>query len=131
MKSAAWWPRRRSPISRLAVPRYTTTDGTIRETQRNIPSSREGLRDLQDSQRPDRARGIGVRVPDVRHAFCLDGLKVSTINLRGAMSDTLFPCTLVGSYPQPDWLIDKEVLRQAAFRRARARRSCGACPNRS
>lgn len=26
------------------------------------------------------------------------------------MNNTLFPCTLVGSYAQPDWLIDKEKL---------------------
>jgi 5-methyltetrahydropteroyltriglutamate--homocysteine methyltransferase len=32
----------------------------------------------------------------------------------------LFPCTLVGSYPQPDWLIDKEVLRGRFPPRTRA-----------
>ncbi|MBX5462173.1 MAG: 5-methyltetrahydropteroyltriglutamate--homocysteine methyltransferase [Steroidobacteraceae bacterium] len=26
------------------------------------------------------------------------------------MADMLFPCTLVGSYPQPDWLIDRKAL---------------------
>ena len=27
------------------------------------------------------------------------------------MALPLFPCTLVGSYPQPDWLIDRERLK--------------------
>ncbi len=36
------------------------------------------------------------------------------------MSDFLFPCTLVGSYPQPDWLIDKEVLKGRFPPRTRA-----------
>jgi 5-methyltetrahydropteroyltriglutamate--homocysteine methyltransferase len=35
-------------------------------------------------------------------------------------TDQLFPCTLVGSYPQPDWLIDKEVLRGRFPPRTRA-----------
>jgi 5-methyltetrahydropteroyltriglutamate--homocysteine methyltransferase len=36
------------------------------------------------------------------------------------MTEPLFPCTLVGSYPQPDWLIDKEVLRGRFPPRTRA-----------
>jgi 5-methyltetrahydropteroyltriglutamate--homocysteine methyltransferase len=36
------------------------------------------------------------------------------------MAGPLFPCTLVGSYPQPDWLIDKEVLRGRFPPRTRA-----------
>ncbi len=36
------------------------------------------------------------------------------------MTDSLFPCTLVGSYPQPDWLVDKEVLRGRFPPRTRA-----------
>ena len=36
------------------------------------------------------------------------------------MAEPLFPCTLVGSYPQPDWLIDKEVLRGRFPPRTRA-----------
>ena len=36
----------------------------------------------------------------------------------------LFPTPLVGSYPQPEWLIDRKKSR-GAFRRACARRSCG------
>ncbi|MEP7248102.1 MAG: 5-methyltetrahydropteroyltriglutamate--homocysteine methyltransferase [Gammaproteobacteria bacterium] len=37
------------------------------------------------------------------------------------MTRQLFPCTLVGSYPQPDWLIDKEALRGRFPPRTRAR----------
>jgi 5-methyltetrahydropteroyltriglutamate--homocysteine methyltransferase len=37
------------------------------------------------------------------------------------MAEPLFPCTLVGSYPQPDWLIDKEALRSRFPPRTRAR----------
>lgn len=36
------------------------------------------------------------------------------------MTEPLFPCTLVGSYPQPDWLIDKDVLRGRFPPRTRA-----------
>jgi 5-methyltetrahydropteroyltriglutamate--homocysteine methyltransferase len=36
------------------------------------------------------------------------------------MAGPLFPCTLVGSYPQPDWLIDKAVLRGRFPPRTRA-----------
>ena len=38
----------------------------------------------------------------------------------------LFPTTLVGSYPQPEWLIDRKS-SPGAFRRACVRRSCGVC----
>jgi 5-methyltetrahydropteroyltriglutamate--homocysteine methyltransferase len=34
---------------------------------------------------------------------------------------TLFPCTLVGSYPQPDWLIDRKALSGRFPPRTRAR----------
>jgi 5-methyltetrahydropteroyltriglutamate--homocysteine methyltransferase len=39
------------------------------------------------------------------------------------MADTLplFPCTIVGSYPQPDWLIDREKLAKRFPPRTRAR----------
>ena len=37
------------------------------------------------------------------------------------MIDRLIPTTLVGSYPQPDWLVDKEVLLAAAPPRVRMR----------
>jgi 5-methyltetrahydropteroyltriglutamate--homocysteine methyltransferase len=37
---------------------------------------------------------------------------------------TLLPTSLVGSYPQPDWLVDRDNLRGAFA--ARARKSCGA-----
>lgn len=37
------------------------------------------------------------------------------------MTEPLFPCTLVGSYPQPDWLIDKEMLKGRFPPRTRAR----------
>lgn len=33
----------------------------------------------------------------------------------------LFPCTIVGSYPQPDWLIDRDKLKQQFPPRTRAR----------
>lgn len=38
-----------------------------------------------------------------------------------AMFDRLIPTTLVGSYPQPDWLIDKQMLRAGAPPRVRLR----------
>jgi len=41
----------------------------------------------------------------------------------------LFPTTLVGSYPQPEWLIDRKS-SPGAFRRACARKSCGGFPSR-
>jgi len=31
---------------------------------------------------------------------------------------TLFPTTLVGSYPQPEWLIDRQKARQSLSRPA-------------
>jgi 5-methyltetrahydropteroyltriglutamate--homocysteine methyltransferase len=34
---------------------------------------------------------------------------------------TLFPCTLVGSYPQPNWLIDRKALAGRFPPRTRAR----------
>lgn len=37
----------------------------------------------------------------------------------------LFPATIVGSYPQPDWLIDRQKLAGRFPPRVRAR-SCGA-----
>jgi 5-methyltetrahydropteroyltriglutamate--homocysteine methyltransferase len=37
------------------------------------------------------------------------------------MTQTLFPCTLVGSYPQPDWLINKEILKGRFPPRTRAK----------
>ena len=43
----------------------------------------------------------------------------------------LIPTTLVGSYPQPDWLIDRErLLEPPAAARARAW-SCGGCRSRT
>jgi 5-methyltetrahydropteroyltriglutamate--homocysteine methyltransferase len=36
------------------------------------------------------------------------------------MTEPLFPCTLVGSYPQPDWLVDKDVLKGRFPPRTRA-----------
>ena len=40
----------------------------------------------------------------------------------------LFPTSLVGSYPQPDWLIDRARLA-AASRRGSGPGSCGGCPS--
>ena len=37
------------------------------------------------------------------------------------MADLLFPCTLVGSYAQPDWLIDKKKLASRFPPRVRAK----------
>jgi 5-methyltetrahydropteroyltriglutamate--homocysteine methyltransferase len=37
------------------------------------------------------------------------------------MTQPLFPCTLVGSYPQPDWLINKEILKGRFPPRTRAK----------
>ena len=37
------------------------------------------------------------------------------------MAEPLFPCTLVGSYPQPDWLIDRKALAGRFPPRTRAR----------
>jgi len=36
------------------------------------------------------------------------------------MSNSLYPCTIVGSYPQPDWLIDKKLLAARFPPRTRA-----------
>ena len=41
----------------------------------------------------------------------------------------LLPTTVVGSYPQPDWLVDRGALTRTACR-ARARTTCGASPSR-
>lgn len=38
-----------------------------------------------------------------------------------SMDFPLFPCTIVGSYPQPDWLIDREKLAKRFPPRTRAR----------
>ena len=37
----------------------------------------------------------------------------------------LLPTSVVGSYPQPDWLIDRAAARRRACRRASGRSSCG------
>ncbi len=37
------------------------------------------------------------------------------------MNNTLLPTTVVGSYPQPDWLVDREVLAQNLVPRVRMR----------
>ncbi len=37
------------------------------------------------------------------------------------MPDTLLPTTVVGSYPQPDWLVDREMLREHIVPRVRLR----------
>ena len=37
------------------------------------------------------------------------------------LPNTLLPTTLVGSYPQPDWLIDRRLLAEIVPPRARAR----------
>ena len=42
----------------------------------------------------------------------------------------LFPTTLVGSYPQPEWLIDREKLA-GRFPPRVVPASCGASPSRS
>src|SRR4029077_8862533 len=51
----------------------------------------------------------------VRHLFrnCIRMPKIST--------NTLLPTTLVGSYPQPDWLIDRRRLSKMVPPRAQAR----------
>src|SRR4051812_37057697 len=51
----------------------------------------------------------------VRHPFrnCIGMLKIST--------NKLLPTTLVGSYPQPDWLIDRRRLSEIVPPRAQAR----------
>src|SRR5216110_2800118 len=35
------------------------------------------------------------------------------------MSEPLLPTTVVGSYPQPDWLVDKDVLKSQTVPRVR------------
>ena len=42
----------------------------------------------------------------------------------------LLPTTVVGSYPQPDWLIDRRKPRPSERRRACARARCGESPSR-
>src|SRR5437764_10615724 len=37
------------------------------------------------------------------------------------MAETLLPTTVVGSYPQPDWLVDKSVLKSQTVPRVRLR----------
>ena len=37
------------------------------------------------------------------------------------MSSTLLPTTVVGSYPQPDWLVDRDALGTKSVPRIRAR----------
>jgi 5-methyltetrahydropteroyltriglutamate--homocysteine methyltransferase len=37
------------------------------------------------------------------------------------VTERLLPCTVVGSYPQPDWLIDRELLQAHAVPRVRVR----------
>ena len=44
------------------------------------------------------------------------------------MADRLLPTTVVGSYPQPDWLVDRERLQHDACRGC-ARRRSGGCPS--
>jgi 5-methyltetrahydropteroyltriglutamate--homocysteine methyltransferase len=44
------------------------------------------------------------------------------------MSTTLLPTTVVGSYPQPDWLVDKEALGTKSVPRIRARRMWRVAP---
>jgi 5-methyltetrahydropteroyltriglutamate--homocysteine methyltransferase len=36
------------------------------------------------------------------------------------MTDKLLPTTVIGSYPQPDWLVDREVLKSSGVPRLRA-----------
>jgi len=45
-----------------------------------------------------------------------------------AMTDHLLPTTVVGSYPQPDWLVDRALLKTMV--RACGCGSCGASPSR-
>jgi len=53
---------------------------------------------------------------DTPRFWCQDG-----VILRGPMmTETLLPTTVVGSYPQPDWLIDREKLTHLAPVRVRA-----------
>jgi 5-methyltetrahydropteroyltriglutamate--homocysteine methyltransferase len=65
------------------------------------------LRD--DFQRPTGARGVGAA----------DALPFCRITTTGVTM--LFPTTLVGSYPQPDWLIDRESLAKRFPPRVRLR----------
>src|SRR4029079_1632987 len=39
---------------------------------------------------------------------------------RRNMADTLLPTTVVGSYPQPDWLVHRDILRGPLVRRTHA-----------
>ena len=41
------------------------------------------------------------------------------------MNKLLLPTSLVGSYAQPDWLIDRQKTSRSASRPASARASCG------
>ena len=45
------------------------------------------------------------------------------------MATMLLPTTVVGSYPQPDWLVDRADAVEDRAAHAHARRS-GACPSR-
>ena len=49
-----------------------------------------------------------------------DPMPQQGVNSMGAIIDKLLPTSLVGSYPQPDWLIDRELLRSRFPPRVRA-----------
>ena len=58
-----------------------------------------------------------VRVAMIRLDF---GAKMAGPREATIMTETLLPTTVVGSYPQPDWLIDREKLTHLPPVRVRA-----------
>src|SRR4051794_14843736 len=55
--------------------------------------------------------------------MCRPSRRKSPLEVRGRsrMTNKLLPTTVVGSYPQPDWLVDRELLGSKQVPRVRAR----------
>src|SRR5207237_4484994 len=56
-------------------------------------------------------------------------LGVNTGSARSAMQRKLFPTTVVGSYPQPEWLIDRSLLAANTPPRVRMRQLWRVAPD--
>ena len=79
-------------------------------------AARQDLHDATDLI----AKGLAGNSPMLINVAIAREFKITRPQTRIArMAEQLLPTTVVGSYPQPDWLVDRE--------RARSRRPCRAC----
>src|SRR5215470_12549334 len=118
-RSAARWRRpRRSPSWCRRWSGSTTPSSTPPAGKACSPTRRGTCRPLRNSGRSSSGSWPSSRAAPTRRMREAGHRARPARAYRGPM---LFPTSLVGSYPQPDWLIDRERLRHRFPPRVRAR----------